>query len=83
MSRSKCPKCDSTERIPGVRVLDQDHGNRVDLGATVQAYPAGFLFNGTVKHKFHARVCGNCGYTEFYVDEPKKLLALARGEQPE
>ena len=79
MQKSTCTKCGSDETIPGVKINDRGPNNTVtDFTASVQAYPAGLFFSGTVSHQFHVRVCGHCGYTEFYIDKPQELLAKAK-----
>ena len=79
MSNYTCPKCQSTEVIPDVRVIDHAHMNQpMDLCATVYTNPGAWVFTGPVSHRFQARVCGQCGYSEFYVDHPQGLLALAK-----
>ncbi len=79
MNDGTCPKCGSSEVIPDVRIID--HGNHnfgFDLSATVYTNPDAWVFKGPVSHRFKARVCGRCGYTEFYVDTPQWLLETAR-----
>lgn len=79
MNTSSCPKCQSTEIIPDVRVFDHAHGNsQLELCATVYREPENWVFKNPVAHRFHARVCGACGYTEFYVENPRRLLELAK-----
>ena len=79
MKAGPCPKCQSTEIIPDVRVIDHGHYNSpLDLCATVYREPDAMIFKHPVAHRFHARVCGACGYTEFYVENPQRLLELAK-----
>jgi predicted nucleic-acid-binding Zn-ribbon protein len=79
MRDSACPKCGSTEIIPDVRIIDHGHSNtELDLSATVYSRPEAWIFRGPVTHRFRAHVCGSCGYTEFYVEDPKGLLAAAK-----
>jgi len=74
-----CPKCGSGEIIPNVRIIDHAHYNQpMDLSATIYTHPEAWVFKGEVSHRFQARVCGACGYTEFYVDDPAGLLAAAK-----
>ena len=74
-----CPKCGSGDIIPNVRIIDHAHGNvAMDLSATVYTNPEAWIFKGEVSHRFEARVCGACGYTEFYAADPKGLLAAAK-----
>ncbi len=78
MEESTCAKCGSTELIKDVRIVDHGHGNvALDLGATVYREPESWFFKNPVLHRFNARVCGACGYTEFYVENPGRLLEIA------
>lgn len=79
MNKVTCPKCQSTDVIPEVRVIDHTHLNQpLDLSATVYTNPEAWVFKGPVSHRFKAKVCGTCGYTEFYVEDPQGLLAKAK-----
>jgi predicted nucleic-acid-binding Zn-ribbon protein len=79
MNQSPCPKCQSTEFIPDVRVIDHaDLNAPMDLGATIYREPDAWVFKMPILHRFHAQVCGACGYTEFYVENPQRLLELAK-----
>jgi predicted nucleic-acid-binding Zn-ribbon protein len=79
MNEYACAKCNSTERVPGARVVDHGHYNApTALEVAVQVYPAGLLFTGDVTHKVNAHVCGNCGYVEFYAENPQELMAKAQ-----
>jgi predicted nucleic-acid-binding Zn-ribbon protein len=79
MNSKPCPKCQSSEIIPGVRVIDHTHLNQpLDLSATVYTNPDAVVFKGAISHRFNAHVCGACGYTEFYVENPQELLAQAK-----
>ena len=59
----KCPKC-SGEDILVIRGLVRDSGDNF--------IPAGFLNNIPV----HRYVCGNCGYTEEWIDHKDDLESL-------
>lgn len=79
MSEAECPKCNSTDRIPGAQLIDHGHADQpMRLGVSVQAYAPGLFFSGEVEHKVYGHVCGNCGYIELYVHKPQELLAKAR-----
>jgi predicted nucleic-acid-binding Zn-ribbon protein len=84
MQDGKCPKCGSSAVIPEVRIIDHGHYNAaLDLSATVYTNPEAWVFKGAVSHRFKARVCGSCGYTEFYVEDPQTLLAAFRQARPQ
>jgi hypothetical protein len=37
--------------------------------------PRARVFRGPVPHRLPSRICGECGFTEFFVDYPKYFLA--------
>jgi len=79
MKDGVCPKCQSSDVIPDVKIIDHAHYNQpMDLSATVYTTPEAWVFKGPVSHRFNARVCGACGYAELYVENPATLLKLAR-----
>jgi ribosomal protein S27AE len=65
MKNSVCPKCSSNEiiRIPGDNGFPNSRGNLIFLGWTI--------FSTVLVTRF---VCGNCGYSEEWVDESKDDL---------
>ena len=71
-----CPKCNSGELIPNVRILDKrDRGAcSDDLQVEVQEAPGALLFKGNHHGKLRATICGACGFTELYATNPKELL---------
>ena len=79
MNAGPCPKCQSTDVIPDVRIIDHAHMNApMDLSATVYRDPDAWVFKMPISHRLQAKVCGACGYTEFYVENPQRLLELAK-----
>jgi predicted nucleic-acid-binding Zn-ribbon protein len=79
MEKFCCPKCGPAESIPHVKILDHAHMNtELDLSVQFLKHPDAWAFKGPVKHRLHVQVCGACGYTEFYVEDPQGLLAAAR-----
>jgi predicted nucleic-acid-binding Zn-ribbon protein len=80
MQEDNCSKCGSAEVIPDVFVLDRgDQNTQTDLAIAVRTNPDAWLFKGDVRSNLKARVCGSCGFTEFYATDPKALLAAYRG----
>jgi hypothetical protein len=68
--------------VEGVRVLDRGHGGAEhDLSVAVYRHPAARLFKGEVTCSLWARVCGNCGYTELYAENPTALVKAAAEAQ--
>ncbi len=69
---TKCPNCSQRKLIKLLRVIDKDEGT-YDLSILVQEAPAAVLFKEHVRHSLKASACGNCGYTELYVESPAAL----------
>ena len=69
-----CAKCGSTQIVPQARILDHGDGN-VAREAQVGVYrkPDAMFFKGHVKVQLFAKVCGECGFTEFYAKDPTTL----------
>ena len=80
MSKNEvCPKCNATDIIPKVRVLD--YLNAVtpqSLQVEVTENPEALLFKGKHRGNLYAWICGACGFTEFYVSNPSDLLSAYR-----
>ena len=67
-----CAKCSSPNVIPKVRVIDHGHGNYAkDLTIELYDNPQALIFKGALTMSLYAWVCGECGFTELYV-EPKR-----------
>ena len=69
-----CPKCHSTDIITNVRPLDFRHGN-AQRTAELATYrePGAFLFKGKQSTTMSVWVCAQCGFVEFYADDPQTL----------
>lgn len=70
-----CARCGSSKVVPRAAVLDRgdaamDAGN-VRLG--IARKPSAVLFKGMERVDVYARVCGDCGYVELFVDEAQKI----------
>lgn len=71
-----CPKCESGKIVPRARVIDRTESFvRLPLQVTVDRKPDAAFFTGPVSSALYAAVCGACGFTEFYAEEPKLLLS--------
>ena len=73
MKRGLCPKCHSNTIMPNVRVSDFLAGNTRQLWLTIPENPHALIFKNLVPSAVRAWVCGRCGYTEFYAEEPALL----------
>jgi predicted nucleic-acid-binding Zn-ribbon protein len=69
-----CPKCRSNDIIGNVHPVDRGHANQQHT-AQLATYrdPEAFLFKGRQSTTLSAYVCGECGYVEFYAEEPRAL----------
>ena len=73
----RCPKCDSTRLATEVRIADLGDGNfSRELSLEVQERPEALFFKRTRRYPMKATVCGDCGFTEFYVSYPDELLKV-------
>lgn len=61
-----------------VRVLDRGDSNIGvgDLGVLVYEDPKALLFKGAQKGTLYAQICGECGFAEFYLENPQELYAV-------
>ena len=70
----KCAKCESTAVAQRVMIVDRGFRNtEYDLRLRVDANPSAVLVKKSERSKLHAFVCSDCGYVEFYADDPKAL----------
>ena len=75
----KCPKCGSSEILTEVPVVASvDNLSAAPVSALAYNKPDAWVFKGPVPHRFLARICGVCGFAEFYVENPKGLLATIK-----
>ena len=79
MKRSgKCPKCNSTQIVAGAIAVDHIDGiNSHASQVAFEANPQAWLLRGRVSTPIAAWVCGECGYIEYYADDPRDLLDAA------
>jgi predicted nucleic-acid-binding Zn-ribbon protein len=77
-----CPKCGSRSVLPGGELKPAaDPGS---LQVVFFKRPNQVFFPGPVRGDLRAYVCGDCGYTELYVQNPQAVAqALPRGETQE
>lgn len=73
-----CPVCRSTRLIPNVRVRDTGQSARGDLTVEVERFPHALFLRGATQGQLSASVCGKCGYTMFFADNPAELYAAYR-----
>jgi len=76
---ASCSKCGSTEILTDIPVVSGvDNLSVLYVSALAFNRPDARVFKGPVTHRFLARVCGSCGFAEFYVEDPKGLLEVVK-----
>lgn len=85
-----CVKCKSEKIVPAARIMDRGHysGDAGNLSLVVYEDPDALLFKGSHEGSLFGRVCGECGYTELYLENPQELYeiyqdATARNQEGE
>ena len=71
-----CARCGSGKIIPRARVIDRGHYNSAAAGSlrvSVERNPTALFFTGEERVETSARICGECGFTELFADEPAAL----------
>ncbi len=68
-----CPKCHSNKIVSNARVLDRSRRSTYNLTLEVLEKPHALIFKGNVHSTLSAFVCGECGYSELYAEDPKGL----------
>lgn len=81
MTDAQCAKCSSTRVIPRVFVVDESpttsEGVPRDnpLRVRIEGDPSAWIRKDRLYGELTARICGDCGYTELYVQNPSELYA--------
>ena len=85
MEQTTCAKCDSKRVLEDVKTVTGAVDRIGELRVDVQKNPHAILFKGRIAVELVARVCADCGYTEFYALSPQRLLDAFedRGETDE
>lgn len=47
-----------------------------DLTLVIYENPDALIFKGSHEGTLYARVCGECGYTELFLDNPRELYEI-------
>ena len=75
MEQPKCAKCGSEHMMPDLALITGPSLPSVGAGK-------GFLGLSSVASVLHATVCADCGLTEVYAKEPRKLWDEWRKSNP-
>lgn len=82
MNGDSCAKCGSAKIVPWVHIKDRSGNLNADFGLTAEVVEhPNALFGGTRASQLLARVCGECGFTELYAQEPDELWAAYQNRQ--
>lgn len=76
-----CSKCKSDKIIPQVTVLDTGQHAYGELKVAVYENPDALLFKGTHMGTLRAWICADCGFAEFYLDNPQELYKVYKEAQ--
>ena len=78
LKHGTCPNCDSSEIMRDIHVIDRGHNNNVVNELTVGIYqnPNALLMKNLYQSALRACICGTCGYTELFAQNPQELLAI-------
>lgn len=74
----KCERCGSSKVIPRVPLWDHvGYGNStvVELNVAVEGSPRAWLMKDRAVGPLLARVCGECGHVELFVENYQELYA--------
>ncbi|MBL8174921.1 MAG: hypothetical protein JNK48_09630 [Bryobacterales bacterium] len=66
-----------------MRIKDRGHGSMDagDLSVVTYQDPHALVFRGAQAMALFARVCGECGHTELFVENPRELYERYRSGQ--
>ena len=71
-----CSKCQSNKIISNVHIRDYgDYMSNNQLSVEIYEKPDAMIFKGTHEGALTAWICGECGYTELYVENPQALYS--------
>ena len=70
-----CSKCGSTKIVPRAPVFDRgDYSTEVgNVRLGVARRPQALLFKGQERADIYARLCGDCGHTELFVEDAASI----------
>lgn len=67
----KCPECGSEKIIPDAMVSTSGH--KESIRVSTDAVPEAIVFKERQYSTVKAAVCGNCGFTALYAEDPDTL----------
>ncbi len=77
-----CEKCGSEKIIPEVKAIDYgDYQTEGNLEVSIDENPHALMFKNRVRSNIFAKICGDCGYTEFYAKHPQALYSAYQNQK--
>jgi hypothetical protein len=67
---ARCSKCGSDKVVPNAKLFDQGEHSDGALKAAFEQHPSAWFFKGRVLSNLRATICGVCGFTELYAEDP-------------
>ncbi len=79
-----CTKCGSDKIMSNVKIVDEGMaGDKNDTSIEFKKNPDAWIFKGTQRGTLLANACGQCGYVELSVGNPKELWDLYKKNRTE
>lgn len=72
---TRCLNCESTSIIPDLRLEDAGPYPSAEHQVRVNRAPGALIFRNPLQVHLRAFVCGDCGYTALFVENPADLYA--------
>lgn len=70
----KCPECESDKIIKDALALDRgDYNANIGFQVAVDENPQAFMFKQRTTSTTYIKICGNCGFIQFYAANPHIL----------
>lgn len=74
-----CAKCGSEKLIHDAMAIDRgDYNAEGEFSIGIDEKPAALIFKQRIRSNVAAVVCGDCGYIEFYAENPDNLYQAYR-----
>jgi hypothetical protein len=77
-----CVKCQSEKIMPRVRLeVGAPYASAGGVVAVVDEEPEAMLLKLSHEGLMHVRLCGECGFAEFFVENPRELYEAYKRSQ--
>jgi hypothetical protein len=83
LKQGSCPNCGGHDVVPDVPVIDRARTDDTAMPLEVRLYrrPDVWIDKGLFRTPLKAWICGACGYTELFAQEPRELLRIYREQR--